>query len=130
MNTLKGIGAVLGGFVTVFVLSVLTDVALESAGIFPNPAEGLFDRKLLIIALLYRSAYAVLGGLVTAYLAPQNPMKHVAALGVLGTIGGCVGVYVGWDLSEHWYPIALAITAFPLVWFGGTLRKNKSDAHE
>jgi uncharacterized membrane protein len=118
-NILKSIGAVLAGFLTVFILSVATDALLEYIGVLPAQAEGLFDMKLLLLALAYRSLYAVLGGYITARLAPTNPMKYVAALGVLGTIGGIVGIFVGWNMSDHWYPIALAATAFPLVWVGG-----------
>lgn len=128
MNHFKSVGPVLAGFLTVFILSVLTDVALEKAGFFPDPSEGLFDRSLLMFAFAYRSAYAVLGGYVTAMVAKENKMKHVVALGILGTIGGCAGVYAGWDLSEHWYPIALAVTAFPFVWLGGTIYTKNSTA--
>ena len=76
-----------------------------------------------MIAFLYRSAYAVLGGYITAILAPSNPMKHVKILGVIGTLGGIAGIFAGWNLSDHWYPIALAVTAFPLVWLGGKMKK-------
>ena len=34
-NTLKSIGAVLAGFVAVFVLSLGTDVVLHATGVFP-----------------------------------------------------------------------------------------------
>ncbi len=126
MNILKSIGAVLAGFVTVFVLSVVTDVILESLGIFPPPSDlGLFVRWMLVVAFLYRSVYAAAGGYVTAWLAPHNPMAHVLVLGIIGTIGGIAGVVVGWNLSEHWYPIALAVTALPLVWFGGSLHMRQ-----
>jgi hypothetical protein len=50
-------------------------------------------------------------------------MKHVFILGVLGTLGGIAGVIAGWNLSQHWYPIALAVTAFPFVWLGGKMKK-------
>jgi hypothetical protein len=35
-NTLKSIGAVVGGFLTVVILSVGTDTVLEQMGIFPS----------------------------------------------------------------------------------------------
>ncbi len=119
----KSIGAVLAGFFTVAILSIATDTVLEKAGIFPPPSEaGLFVTWMLVVAFIYRSVYTVLGGYVTAKLAPGNVMKHVLALGILGTIGGILGVIAGWNLSEHWYPIALAVTGFPLVWLGGKLK--------
>lgn len=123
-QTFKSVWAVLAGFLTVFILSTVTDVVLEALGIFPPVADGLFVTWMLVLAFVYRSVFAVLGGYVTARLSPQNAMKHVKILGILGTLGGIAGMYVGWNMSDHWYPIALAVTAFPLVWFGGTLKKT------
>jgi hypothetical protein len=122
MNILKSIGAVVAGFLVVAMLSIGTDWALERIGVFPAPSEqGLFITWMLVLAFFYRSVYAVLGGYVTAYLAPSHTMRHVYALAIIGTLGGIAGVIQGWDLSQHWYPIALAVTAFPLVWWGGRL---------
>lgn len=64
----------------------------------------------------------VLGGYVTAKLVPANRKRMVIILGIIGTIAGIVGVIIGWNLSAHWYPIALAVTGFPLVWLGGKLK--------
>ena len=122
MNILKSVGAVVAGFLTVVVFSTGTDWVLEHAGIFPPQSEaGLIAPWMLAIALLYRIIYTVAGGYVTAWLAPSNRMTHVWVLAVLGQIGGIMGVVIGWDLSAHWYPIALAVTAIPSVWLGGYL---------
>jgi hypothetical protein len=122
MNTLKSIGSVLAGFITVVVLSTGTDALLEKVGIFPPPSEmGIYITWMLVLALIYRTVYTVFGGYVTAWFAPQNPMKHVWALAILGQLGGLAGVYAGWELSAHWYPIALAVLAIPSVWLGGTI---------
>jgi hypothetical protein len=124
-KTLKSIGAVIAGFATVAILSVATDAVLEGMHILPPQTQPqAYDSWMLLLALAYRSVYAVVGGYVTAALAPSKPMKHVKILAILGTVGGILGVVAGWNLSEHWYPIALAVTAFPLVWFGGTLKKS------
>ncbi len=122
----KSIGAVVAGFLTVALLSVATDYALEAVGIFPPIGDGLFVTWMLALALFYRSVYAVAGGYVTAKLAPRNPSRHVMVLAILGTIGGVVGVFAGWNLSAHWYPIALAVTAYPLVWAGGKLAAHRA----
>jgi len=122
MNILKSIGAILGGFVTVVVLSILTDTVLEQTGIFPPIGTGLFIPWMLGLALVYRSVYTIAGGYVTAMLAPDKPMKHVVILGFIGTLAGTAGIAAGWDLSPHWYPIALAVGAFPFTWLGGKLR--------
>src|SRR5689334_7959685 len=116
MTTLKSIWAVLAGILVNVVLSVGTDSILEQAGVFPGFGQGIYVRWMLAVALSYRLIYTVLGGYVTARLAPSNPMKHVTILGSIGAVLGVVGTFVGWDLSEHWYPIALAVTAFPATW--------------
>lgn len=126
MNILRNIGAVTGGFLVIVMLSIGTDWMLERLHIFPSDGEGLFITWMLVLAFIYRSVYAVLGGYVTAYLAPSYPMRHVYTLAAIGTLGGIAGVYAGWDLSPHWYPIALAVTAFPLVWWGGRMGSPKS----
>lgn len=124
MNRLKSVGAVLAGFVTVVVLSVGTDSVLEKLGIFPPPDQGLFITWMLVLALVYRCAYTVAGGYVTALFAPNRPLRHVIILGLIGIVAGSVGVVVGWNLSAHWYPIALVITALPCTWLGGKLKTN------
>lgn len=127
MNILKSIGAVVAGFLTVAVLSVGTDTVLEKAGILPVQSMGLFITWMLVMAFAYRAVYTVLGGYVTAWLAPSAPMKHVWVLAALGQLGGIAGVFAGWNLSQHWYPIAIALTAIPLVWLGGWL-KTRADS--
>ncbi len=121
-KTFNSILSVVLGMLIVVVLSVGTDYILESLGFFPSIADGLFDTELLVIAFLYRSIFTVIGGYLTASFAPNREMHHVRMLGVLGTMFGIAGVYFGWDLSQHWYPIALAVTAFPLVYLGGWLK--------
>lgn len=121
-NKLKSADAVIAGFLTVAILSTVTDAVLENTGVFPSYADQMSDGSpvwVLVAALIYRSIYAVFGGFVTAKFAPSKPMKLVKILGVLGTIGGIAGIINGWQLGNQWYPIALAVTAFPLVYFGG-----------
>ena len=127
MSFLKSTGAIVAGFLTVVVLSMGTDSVMEKIGIFPPiSAQGLFVTWMLVLALAYRVAFTILGGYVTAWLAPQNAMKHVWILAALGQVGGIAGVVGGWNLSAHWYPIAIAVTAIPSVWFGGWLKTGKN----
>ena len=124
---LKSIGAIVAGFVTVVVLSIGTDAVLQGLGVFPpqdQPAS--YTAGMLAGALLYRSLYTVAGGYVTAWIAPTPQMRHVMILGAIGIVAGTVGVVVSWNFSpEHWYPIALVITAFPCTWFGGRLKTKR-----
>jgi len=116
-NTFKSIGAVLSGFLVIVILSVVTDTILEQNGVLPQGA--LFDTGLLLLALLYRSIYSVLGAYVTARLAPQRPIRHAIALGLLGIFVSGLGAYVGQDLGPAWYGLALVLVSLPLAWLGG-----------
>ncbi len=117
----KSIGAVFAGIVVNVVLATATDFALEAAGIFPPISNGLFVTWMLVLALAYRTLYAVVGGYITAKLAPHSPMNHVTWLIGVGTVMGTLGAVVGWNMSAHWYPILLVITSVAGTWVGGKL---------
>ena len=127
MNKGKSIWAVAAGFLTVVILSTGTDFVLESLGIFPPASDpGLFITWMLLVALAYRCVYTVAGGYVTASLAPEKPMRLVIILAVIGLAGGAAGVIVGWNMSHHWYPISIFLSAFPCTWLGGKLKLRNS----
>ncbi|MDB5209280.1 MAG: hypothetical protein JWQ30_107 [Sediminibacterium sp.] len=121
-QTWRSIGAVLAGIILIVILSTVTDLILEKTGIFPSPENGLFITWMLVLALVYRCVYTIAGGYLTAALAPQRPMKHGIILGLIGIVMGSIGVVVGWNLSQHWYPISLVVTALPCIWLGAKLR--------
>ena len=125
MKIAKSIGAILVGVIAIVVLSVITDMILEKSGIFPPPEQGLFVPWMLMLALIYRCIYAVAGGYITATLAPNKPMLHAIILGVIGIVASAFGAIAAWNLSAHWYPIALVITALPCTWLGGKLKTKK-----
>ena len=122
-NILKSIWAVVAGFLIVVILSTATDKILEVLGVFPPATQGLFITWMLLLALTYRTAYNVVAGYATAKLAPQNPMKHVWVLAILGLFGGIAGIIVNlqMNLGPNWYPISLALLSIPSVWLGGKL---------
>lgn len=123
MRLIKSIWAVIAGFLIVVLLSMGTDFVLESLGVFPPQSEpGLYTAGMLAVALIYRCIYTVAGGYVTARLAPDRPIRHAIILGCVGIVAGMIGVVVSWNISpEHWYPIALVVTALPCTWSGGKL---------
>jgi hypothetical protein len=126
---LKSIGAILAGFVTVFVLSVVTDFVLESLGVFPPQNEPTsYAWWMLPLALIYRSIYSVAGFYLAAILAPSRPMRHAIILGCIGVLFAALGAIANWDKSANWYPVALVLVTLPCAWLGGRLveiRKNK-----
>jgi len=123
-STMKSIGAVAAGVVTIVVLTTAVDVVLHAAKVFP-PWGVPIDDRLSLLATAYRIVLSVGGAYLTAALAPQSPMKHALILGVVGTLLGLVGVVATWGkgLGPAWYPIALAVLALPQCWAGGKLHE-------
>ena len=119
-NIFKSIGAILAGFVTVFVLSTLTDVLLQLAGVLPQ-AGPLFDVPLLLLAISYRTVYTVLGGYVASRLAPNHRMRHAIILGCIGMIAGSIGAVMMAEYGPAWYAWGLVVEALPCTWLGAKL---------
>ncbi|HVU22212.1 MAG TPA: hypothetical protein VHE09_15890 [Rhizomicrobium sp.] len=123
MPVLRHIGAILAGVVSVVALSVVTDMILQ-ATIFPELAHKNAPNTLLLIATVYRTIYGVLGGYVTAKLAPNAPMMDVIILGVIGTAGALAGALTMHGESAAWYPWTLVVLALPQTLLGGYLAKR------
>jgi hypothetical protein len=124
-HTLRSIGAVLAGLLAVFILSLGTDVIMHATGIFPPWLQPMSD-GLFALATAYRIVYGLAGGYITARLAPNRPILHALALGVVGLLLSSVGAAATWnagpDLGPRWYSLALVATAIPCAWIGGKLR--------
>ena len=121
----RSIGAVLVGFFAVVILSLATDMVLHATGVFP-PWGDPVSSALLLLATAYRAVYSVVGCYIAARLAPDRPMRHALALGVVGVIVSTLGAVATWNrgpaFGPHWYPIALIVLAMPTAWAGGKLR--------
>lgn len=120
----RSIGALLAGFVAVVILSLGTDIVLHAAGVFPPWGQPVASTPLLL-ATAYRSIFGVAGGYITARLAPDRPMRHALAGGVVGLVLSVVGAVSTWDrgpaFGPHWYPLALIAIVMPCAWAGGRL---------
>jgi signal transduction histidine kinase len=124
MKHFRSVWAVLAGYLLVIVLSVTTDILFMGIGLFPGP-NVRFATWMLALALIYTLLYSFLGGYITAKLAPARKMLHVSILGALGVLSSLIGAIAGWEMGDHWYPIALVILAFPSVYLGGKLKKDR-----
>jgi len=125
--------AVVVGFNSVAVLSLATDQFLHIVKVYPPWGEPMYDPGLNLLALAYRILYTVLGGYLTASLAPRVTMRHVIVVAIAGLIAGSAGAIAAItmaDLGPAWYPIALAVSAFPCVWIGGVLHRIRHDRLE
>lgn len=124
----RSTAAVFLGFLAVVVLSLGTDEIFHLLRVYPPWNEPMNGTGLNLLALSYRIVYTVVGGYVTARLAPRNPMRHVWVLAGIGLVMGVAGVIAtsGMDLGPRWYPIAIALTALPCTWLGGVLHRISS----
>lgn len=120
----RSVVALVVGFVTTAALSLGTDVVMHGLRVFPPWGAPMSD-GLFAWATAYRVAFTVLGGWITARLAPSKPMRHVLVLGVVGLFAATAAAIATWNrgpaFGPKWYPILLVVTALPCVWAGGML---------
>jgi hypothetical protein len=128
-NLPRSTGAILAGFIAVFVLSLGTDQVFHTLGVYPPWGEPMTDTGLLLLALSYRIVYGIVGGYLVALLAPRNAMRHALIMGGIGFVLSAAGGIAMWDMGAHWYPIALALSALPCAWYGATMHLKRGDGH-
>jgi len=125
--------ALFAGFVLVVVLSIATDIALHAAGVYPPQGQPM-SARLLVLATIYRTLFAIAGSYTTARLAPHHPMQHALLGGVIGLLLSLAGAVTTCNHPEthgaHWYPIALVILAMPQAWLGGKIFAMQSRPEE
>jgi hypothetical protein len=114
--------ALLTGIVIGIVLSTATDFGLHAIGLTPSPKDR-WPNNLLVLATMYRAVYGIFASYVIARLAPNRPMGHALVAGTLGMIVSILGAIAAWSTTagQHWYPVALALTAIPTAWIGAKL---------
>ncbi len=121
-NIFKSLRAVLAGFIVIVVLSVVTDAVFELTGVIPRGS--LFATGPLLLALAYRLVYSVMGCYITTRLAPNQPMTHALALGMVGVVVSAIGAITARGLGPAWYTWALVVFALPCAWVGGRLARQ------
>ncbi len=124
----RSIGAVFAGLIVIFVLSTAVDVVLHATGVFPPWGNPMSD-PLFALATAYRIVISIGGCYIAARLAPDRPMKHALALGVVGVVVSIAATIATWnrgpEFGPKWYPIALVVVAMPCAWIGGKLAERK-----
>jgi len=119
----RSAAALLAGVLAVVVLSLGTDQALHALDVYPPWGQPMHSTSLNLLALTYRSVYAVVGSCLAARLAPDRPMAHALALGGVGFVLSTAGAVAMWNFGPNWFPIALALTALPCAWLGGAVHR-------
>jgi len=123
----RSVFAITAALVVNAVLSLGTDQVLHVLDIYPPWGQPMYDASLNLLALTYRIVFGVPAGYLVARLAPRAPMRHAAILGIiavaLSTLGAVAAITQA-DLSPAWYPIALALAAYPCVWLGAIFQRR------
>src|SRR5262249_5289900 len=106
-----------------------TDQILHLSRIYPPWGQPMRE-ALFLLATAYRLVYGVVGSYITARLAPDKPMKHALAGGMIGLVLSIAGAVATWSrgpaFGPHWYPILLILTAMPCAWAGGKLCETRT----
>ena len=127
----RSIGAVLAGFAVTAAVSLGTDAVLHGTGVFPPWGEPMSDTRFML-ATVYRLVYTILGGYLTARLAPDRPMAHALTLGAVGLVVSTTGAVATWnrgpEFGPAWFPIMLVVTAIPFTWAGGKIYEDSQTA--
>lgn len=126
-NILRSVGAVLAGLLVVIIITTATDALMHATGIFPPWGQPMSD-SLFVLAFAYRIVYGIVGGYITARIAPNQPVKHALLLGVIGFVLSLAGAAATWnrgpEFGPKWYPLALIVIAIPTAWLGGKLKQS------
>ncbi|HEY2070013.1 MAG TPA: hypothetical protein VGG48_10705 [Rhizomicrobium sp.] len=81
--------------------------------------DGAADNATWLSAAGYRCLYFAFGGTLAARLAPDYPIGHALALGVLWLAMGLSGLFFPHTPFPAWYAIAVGVEAVPFAWLGG-----------
>jgi len=123
---LRSVGAALAGIAVAVAPAMATDALMRALGIFPT-SDQVMGAPLFLLAIGYRTIYAIAGSWVAARLAPSRPMRLAMILGWIGLVVNLLGLIAAWnrpELGPHWYPFALTLLALPGAWFGGRLARR------
>lgn len=127
-KVLRRIGAVAAGLVVVVILDTAIDVLMHATGIYP-PWFQPMRTSLWLVAIGYRMIDGMIGGYIAARLAPDRPIAHALALGIMGFVLSIAGVVATWnrgpEFGPKWYPLALVAVSLPCALLGGFLRARQ-----
>jgi hypothetical protein len=117
---LKRTGAVLGGLLAGAIVTTAVDMVFHATGVYP-PWDQRMSDPLFVLAASYRVVFNIGGCYLAAKLAPDFPMRHALAIGVIGLFLSTAGAIAMWDKGPAWYSILNIAIALPCAWAGGKL---------
>jgi hypothetical protein len=119
--------AVLGGYIAIGILVVLTDQIFAAAvpGFRSMTTPPIFY---FVTVTITDALYSVAGGYLCGLIARAAVRKATLGLMIFGEIIGVVSTIIGWGVQPHWFAFALLVL-FPLaVWCGSRLRLGSTEA--
>jgi hypothetical protein len=123
------------------VSTTATDQLFHELSVFPPWGQPMRDPVDNLLALSYRTAFAVLCAYLAAalsvrltkrYAAPgtaASPMRAAIAFGIVGFVLSALGAAVSitqYDLGPDWYPLLLVAVALPAAWVGGATYRRRA----
>lgn len=126
-NILRSIGAVWPDLSSSALHMAQQMLSLEKIGVLPKGNLHV-GTGLILIVIGYRAVTSLIGCYITALLAPNSPMKHALALGMVGVLLSTVGAIAtaNMNLGPSWYAWTLVAIALPIAWPGGKLYELRS----
>lgn len=124
-SILRSIGAVIGGSLTIGVLSFITGYLMGK--IRPDLMTTIGRNSqpaVLAFMATYSVVFAGVGGYVTASLAQHAPMKHVIALAVFELVVGTAAAINFGDLLPTWFSVTVDILPVPAILLAGAIRSR------
>jgi hypothetical protein len=123
----KSILAIIAGFALGAILSIGTDFLLDKLGIMSMENFKQNSITIILLVILYRFTFNVIGCYLTAKMAPNKPMTHVIIIGIIGTVLSFLGSFAMWDKAVPFYNITIILIALPSALLGGQLfvKRNK-----
>ena len=118
----RSILAVLGGWMAVGVLVVVTDLVLGRMYPQAYVAGKIPPDYLSALSLATSIVYSIAGGWLTALIAAKRKWTHVWALVAWGLLMGIASAIFTWGQIQHWYQIGLILGWIPAVLLGGYIK--------
>ncbi|MEJ5367896.1 MAG: hypothetical protein WHT08_06235 [Bryobacteraceae bacterium] len=124
----RSLAAVFGGWAVIQLLVIATDEILIRIAPVPPESGLMMTDRMAAARLLVGAVCTMIGGWLTAHLAPERPWRHAAYLIVLGETMGLV--YAASSVGELplWYIAALLLVYPPAVLAGAWWRLRGATA--
>jgi hypothetical protein len=130
MNIIKSIGALAAGYL---LSAIFTGVTISVLGALFPASYRPENVGWVIFNVIYGCGFAVMGGCLTARLAPSHPFNHALILGILMALFAALTGYMvsasppsaEYANQPGWYYPVLAITVLPSILLGAWLFSRK-----